>query len=77
MGTFTITQVSEGTGSTAGWGCLKSGNGFFVSKEGYALAIREDLSEIVKMPAFARQMGDIIDYRAMDYYRRRYHEGLE
>ena len=55
----------------------KSGKGFFISKEGYALAIREDLSEIVKMPAFVQQVGDIIDYRTMDYYQRRYHENHE
>ena len=52
----------------------KSGKGFFVSKEGCALAIREDLAEIARTSAFARQMGDIIDYRTMDYYQRRYHE---
>ena len=28
VGTFTITQVSEGTGSSAGWGYLKSGAGW-------------------------------------------------
>ena len=44
-----------------------------VAKEGYALAIRDDLAEIVKSQAFAQHMGDIIDYRTMDYYQRRYH----
>ena len=52
---------------------LKSGRGFFVSKEGYALALNENLEEVVKDPAFSRHMGDIIKYRTMDYYQRRYH----
>lgn len=52
---------------------LKSGRGFFVSREGYALALNESLRDAAKDPAFARHMGDIIDYRTMDYYQRRYH----
>ena len=53
---------------------LKSGKGFFVEKEGYALAIREDLKEVVKTSCFADWMKDIIEYRTMEYYRRRYKE---
>ena len=49
-----------------------SGKGFFVDKEGYALAIREDLAEAVGLDAFKTQMKDIIEYRTMEYYRRRY-----
>lgn len=49
-----------------------SGKGFFVDKEGYALAISEKLAEIVDHEAFRRQMKDILDYRTMEYYRRRY-----
>lgn len=49
-----------------------SGKGFFVEREGYALAIREDLSEIVQNIAFKQQMKDILEYRTMAYYRRRY-----
>lgn len=49
-----------------------SGKGFFVDREGYALAIREELSEIVKTRAFGEQMKDILEYRTMEYYRRRY-----
>lgn len=51
-----------------------SGKGFFVEREGYALAVREELTEIVKKDAFRRQMKDILDYRTMEYYRRRYAE---
>lgn len=49
-----------------------SGKGFFVEKEGYALAIREELADIIKVDAFRAQMKDIIAYRTMEYYRRRY-----
>lgn len=51
----------------------ESGKGFFVEKEGYALAIREDLRQVIKSPAFRAHMGDILEYRTMEYYRRRYH----
>lgn len=49
-----------------------SGKGFFIDKEGFALAIREDLRAVVKNPAFCEHMNDILEYRTMDYYRRRY-----
>lgn len=49
-----------------------SGKGFFIDKEGYALAIREELVDIVEKEAFRLQMKDILEYRTMEYYRRRY-----
>jgi hypothetical protein len=49
-----------------------SGKGFFIDKERYALAIREDLGSMIKSHAFCAHMGDILEYRTMDYYRRRY-----
>ena len=49
-----------------------SGKGFFIDKRGYALAIREDLRTVVKNYAFCDHMSDILEYRTMDYYRRRY-----
>lgn len=49
-----------------------SGKGFFIEKEGYALAIREELAEIADHEAFKRQVKDILYYRTMEYYRRRY-----
>lgn len=49
-----------------------SGKGFFMEREGYALAIREELAEVVGQAAFKRQMKDILEYRTMEYYRRRY-----
>ena len=51
-----------------------SGKGFFVTQDGAALALREDLQDVIRMPVFAQQMKDVIEYRAMDYYQRRYRE---
>lgn len=51
-----------------------SGKGFFVKKEGTALALKEDLTDVILQPAFGEQMKDVIEYRVMDYYRRRYEE---
>ena len=55
--------------------CLKaSGKGFFIDKDGYALGIRDELSDVIKVDAVKKQMKDIIEYRTMEYYRRRYVE---
>lgn len=51
-----------------------SGKGFFVEKEGCMLAIREDMEEILGENAFKKHMKDIIAYRTMEYYRRRYED---
>ncbi|MGN1388191.1 MAG: DEAD/DEAH box helicase family protein, partial [Bulleidia sp.] len=51
---------------------LKSGNGYFYEKEGYALALNESLRPYIDNPAFIAQFRDIIEYRAMSYYRSRY-----
>ena len=34
----------------------------------------KDLADVILQPAFGEQMKDVIEYRAMDYYRRRYEE---
>ena len=52
----------------------ESGKGFFVKKEGYALALREELETVIHDPAFVGHVKDVIDYRTMDYYQRRYAE---
>lgn len=49
-----------------------SGKGFFIEKEGYALAIRDDLEYVIGNEAFKKHMKDILEYRTMEYYRRRY-----
>lgn len=52
----------------------KSGKGFFVDKAGYVLALNDELSSVIKDLAFIKHMKDSIDYRTMEYYRRRYEE---
>ncbi len=49
-----------------------SGKGFFIEKEGYALAIREELRGCIGNPAFKYHMKDVLEYRTIEYYRRRY-----
>jgi hypothetical protein len=51
---------------------LESGKGFFVERDGVALALRDELQNVVSQPAFVEQMKDVIEYRAVDYYQRRY-----
>ena len=51
-----------------------SGKGFFIEKVGYALAIRGDLGSVIGNAAFRGHMKDILEYRTMEYYRRRYAE---
>lgn len=50
------------------------GKGYFVDKEGYTIAIRDELAGVVGNEAFREQMWDVIEYRTMEYYRRRYEE---
>lgn len=49
-----------------------SGKGFFVDVEGYVIGIRGDLEEVMKSRVMREQMRDIIGYRTVEYYRRRY-----
>lgn len=55
----------------------ESGKGFFVKREGSALALREELRAVIGNPILAEQMKDVIEYRVMDYYQRRYREKAE
>lgn len=49
-----------------------SGKGFFVEKEGFALALNENLKEVIKNKVFVDNMRDVLEYRTIEYYRRRY-----
>lgn len=51
---------------------LESGKGFFVKKDGAVLGLREELSSLVGNTVMVEQMKDVLDYRTMDYYQRRY-----
>lgn len=52
-----------------------SGKGFFIEKEDYAIAIRDDLEVVIENVAFKKHMKDVLEYRTMEYYRRRYVKG--
>ena len=56
---------------------LESGKGFFVKKDGAAIGLREELRPLINNPVMICQMKDVIDYRAMDYYQRRYRRTQE
>lgn len=53
---------------------LKTHGDFFIEKEGYALALRKDLEEIIKNDAFNKHIKDAIDLRVKTYYKHRYLE---
>ena len=50
----------------------ESGKGFFVQREGSALALCDDLKEVVGDECFGIHFRDVIEFRTMDYYKRRY-----
>lgn len=52
----------------------ESGKGMFVKGEGTPLALREELRDVISSKVFSDQMKDVIEYRTMDYYQRRYRE---
>ena len=47
-----------------------------MKKEDSALALRDEMKEIIRNPVLAQQMKDVIEYRVMDYYQRRYKEQM-
>ncbi len=53
---------------------MQSGKGFFVQREDAVISLADELRDVVRLPGFAEEMKDIIDFRAMNYYQRRYNE---
>lgn len=49
-----------------------SGKGFFIDKDGYVIALCQELEDIVLNPVLAKHMEDIIRFRTIIYYRSRY-----
>lgn len=48
-----------------------------MKKDGVAIGLREELRPLIDNPVMVCQMKDVIDYRAMDYYQRRYRQSQE
>lgn len=69
----TISKDNENAGTLS----IKIWGRILCEKDGAALALRDEMEEIVKEPVLAEQMKDVIEYRAMDYYRRRYKEKIK
>ena len=55
----------------------ESGKGFFVKQENGELTLKKEMEAVIENPVLAEQMRDVIDYRTMDYYQRRYMAGKE
>ena len=52
----------------------ESGKGFFVKRDGFAISLKSELERYIGNPTFVEQVKDIVEYRVMDYYQRRYRE---
>lgn len=50
----------------------ESGKGFFVKRDGFAISLKSELERYIGNPTFVEQVKDIVEYRVMDYYQRRY-----
>ena len=50
---------------------------FFIKKEGYALALSDDLKDYIHLESFIEHFKDIIEYRTISYYKSRYEEGIK
>lgn len=50
---------------------ILSGQGFFIEKPGYELALAEELKDIVKSDILIRHFGDIVEYRLSEYFRKK------
>ncbi len=50
----------------------KSAGEFFIKKEGFALALSDDLKDWIKLESFIEHFKDIIEYRTLYYYKTRF-----
>ena len=55
----------------------KTSGEFFIKKEGYALALSDDLKDYIHLESFIEHFKDIIEYRTVSYYKSRYEEGIK
>ena len=52
----------------------QSGKGFFVDKEGYLIALKDEMQAVLQEGGmkFADEVKDIVQYRVLEYYWKRY-----
>ena len=55
----------------------KSSDGFFVDKDGYALALSDDLEQYINLETFKEHFKDIIEYRTLSYYKDRFEKNKQ
>ena len=52
----------------------KSSGEFFIKKEGYALALSDDLKQFINLESFKKHFKDIIEYKTKYYYKTRFED---
>ena len=52
---------------------IKSGSDFFEAQEGFPICLNDKIKPYIANDIFLKQFKDIIYYRTIDYYKRRYH----
>ena len=54
----------------------QSGKGFFVDKEGYLIALKDEMQAVLQEGGtkFADEIRDIVQYRVLEYYWKRYRD---
>ena len=55
----------------------KTSGEFFIKKEGYALALSDDLKDYIHLESFSEHFKDIIEYKTISYYKSRYEKGVK
>ena len=55
----------------------KTSGEFFIKKEGYALALSDDLKDYIHLESFIEHFKDIIEYKTISYYKSRYEKGVK
>ena len=53
---------------------IQSGQGFFEERDRSVIALKEEMREVTALPGFVEEMKDVVEYRALNYYQRRYLE---
>lgn len=55
---------------------IKSGQGFFVKKDGYLIALKDEMADVIQDggSSFADEVKDVVQYRVLEYYWKRYRD---
>jgi hypothetical protein len=50
----------------------KTSGEFFIEKEGYSLALTDEIKQYINLNSFKEHFKDIIEYRTINYYKTRF-----